>query len=118
MGNNSSSNCQSESQYQSLQRYDQQAASQASLHCQSDFTSVCDLVHHLKPGDIIQKKGNEFLQLFYCHFALFIGDGKIVHVVYENASGGKKGAIVKQEDMVSAFSSESVRKKTFGKRDF
>ena len=89
-----------------LRLYDRNAAASARCNDKSDFTTPEDLIFHLKPGDILQTKGRFLYQWFYSHFAVYIGNGDIVHV-----AGGEiyKGE-VKREDMLDAFCGNDVRK--------
>ena len=89
-----------------LRRYDQRAAARSNRHDKSDFTSASDLVDHLSPGDLIQSKGTKWYQWFYSHFAVYIGNGDVVHVV--GGEDGTKG-VVKRERMLDAFAGD-VRK--------
>eukprot|EP00794_Sanderia_malayensis_P018685 gene18685-20572_t len=102
----SSASDQEDNRSTALVLYDRRAAQQAARHDTSDFTAPQDLVHHLRPGDLVQKKGTMILQWFYTHFAVFIGNGEIVHAT---GTDQFKGEIVR-EDMVKAFSGEDVRK--------
>ena len=56
--------------------YDKQKAREAVQHIKSDFVDPKVLADCLVPGDMIQKKGNFFLQWFYSHFAIYIGRGE------------------------------------------
>ena len=90
---------------QALILYDKMQASKAREHIKTEFVTPDSLVDHLQPGDMIQKKGNWVYQWFYSHFAIYIGNGEIVHVnkVQDNY-------LIVRDNMVSAFNGELVRK--------
>ena len=86
MGNSSSSassSSQRDTRCRELQVYDINAAANANRYHKSDFTSASDLMPKLNPGDMVQVKGTYFYQWFYSHFAVYIGNGDIIH-----ATGG------------------------------
>ena len=85
--------------------YDNSKAREARQHTNSDFVDPRSLVDHLRPGDMIQKKGNYIEQWFYSHFAVFIGNGQIVHV---NKPDGQ--CFIFRDNMEDAFCGELVRK--------
>ena len=89
-----------------LRIYDRNAAANAHRHDKSDFTSASDLMPHLRPGDMVQVKGTTVYQWFYSHFAVYIGNGDIIHV-----TGGEvyKGE-VQRHDMLQQFAGKDVRK--------
>jgi hypothetical protein len=70
-----------------LVQYDTQKANAAIQHTNSDFVDPRFLANTLLPGDMIQKKGNFIPQWFYSHFAIFIGNGEIVHVTNNQMFG-------------------------------
>jgi hypothetical protein len=92
-----------------LVQYDTQKANEAIQHTSSDFVNPNSLVDTLNPGDMIQKKGNFFLQFFYSHFAIYIGNGKIVHVIMPNNRMYGK-CVITRAIMVNVFNGELVRK--------
>ena len=104
----SQSSSQSYSSDTQLVQYDQQAAIQAAMHDMSDFTSATALRDHLQPGDLIQKKGNFFMDFFYSHWAVYIGNGEIVHVIAVEGSSAK--ADIVRQNMETAFQGTNVRK--------
>ena len=62
---------------------------------------------------MIQKKGNDFYQWFYSHFAIYIGNGEIVHLQSPSSSprrGIDTKCAVTREKMVDAFRNDLVRK--------
>ena len=91
--------------------YDERKAKESVQHIKSDFVDPAVLVEYLVPGDMIQKKGNYFfdVQLFYSHFAIYIGNGEIVHVTSPNGMGQRK-AVIRRERMEDAFRGGLVRK--------
>eukprot|EP00111_Clytia_hemisphaerica_P021696 TCONS_00063805-protein len=108
MGGNSSK--QSSSRATALEIYDSNVASLARRFDKSDFSSPEALVKHLQPGDLVQVKGRYIWQWFYSHFAVYIGNGNIVHI---NKPGDKKqgGKVwVERRDMVTEFMGKDVRK--------
>ncbi|XP_041461664.1 phospholipase A and acyltransferase 2-like [Lytechinus variegatus] len=88
--------------------YDQAAARQARYHSKSDFTSATALKDHLNPGDLIQQKGDTIKEWFYSHWAVYIGNGEIVHVTGVDGSSSKADII--RENMILAFWDKNVRK--------
>ncbi|CAB3983579.1 Hypothetical predicted protein [Paramuricea clavata] len=92
-----------------LVQYDTQKANAAIQHTNSDFVDPHCLVNTLLPGDMIQKKGNFILQWFYSHFAIYIGNGEIVHATIPNNQMYGK-CFIARAIMVNEFSSELVRK--------
>ena len=90
-----------------LVQYDTEKANAAIQHTNSDFVDPRFLVNNLVPGDMIQKKGNFIHQWFYSHFAIFIGNGEIVHVTNNQMFGN---CFIAREIMVDVFSGELVRK--------
>ena len=97
------------SRSRALVKYDDAKGREAVQHIKSDFVDPRSLVNNLVPGDIIQKKGNFILQWFYSHFAIYIGNGEIVHVITPSNKENGKTAIERQR-MEVAFSGELVRK--------
>ena len=89
--------------------YDKQKAGKAIQHIKSDFADPGNLVGYLVPGDMSQKKGNFIPQWFYSHFAIYIGNGEIVHVSSPNSSGQGK-TVISRAKMKEAFCGELVRK--------
>ena len=89
--------------------YDDKKAREAVQHTKSDFVDPRSLVDHLRPGDMIQKKGNLLYQWFYSHFAIYIGRREIVHVTSPN-NRGQGQAVIRRERMEDAFRGELVRK--------
>lgn len=89
-----------------LRRYDRNAAAIAHRHDKSDFTSASDLMPKLNPGDMVQVKGIYFHEWFYSHFAVYIGNGEIIHVTDGDTFKGE----VKREDMLKKFAGKDVRK--------
>ena len=92
-----------------LMRYDRKKAREAVQHTKSDFVDPRCLVDNLRPGDMIQVKGNFIIQWFYSHFAVFIGKGEIVHVASSNNWIREKTVIVRAR-MVDEFDGKLVRK--------
>jgi hypothetical protein len=92
-----------------LVKYDNAKAREAVQHIKSDFVDPRSLVDNLVPGDMIQKKGNFIHQWFYSHFAIYIGNGEIVHVITPSNKENGKTAI-SRERMEDAFKGELVRK--------
>ena len=85
--------------------YDEAKASKASTHTQTDFVDPRSLVNKLLPGDLVQKKGQWVHQWFYSHFAVYYGNGYIIHVTKSN------GEIeIVRELMTTAFKGTLVRK--------
>ena len=110
MGNTSSTQTQSApSRSRALVLYDDGKAREAVQHIKSDFVDPRSLVSYLRAGDMIQKKGNFILQWLYSHFAIYIGNGEIVHVSSPNRMGQGKTTI-NREYMEVAFCGELVRK--------
>ena len=89
--------------------YDNRKAREAVQHTKSDFVDPRSLVDHLRPGDMIQKKGNLLYQWFYSHFAIYIGRGEVVHVTSPN-NRGQGRAVIRRERMEDVFRGELVRK--------
>ena len=104
----SSSRPQEPSRSRALVRYDNKKASEAVQHIRSDFVDPRSLVHNLVPGDMVQVKGNYIYQWFYSHFAIFIGNGEIVHV-HSPQNQTRKCDVVRVK-MVDAFRGKLVRK--------
>ena len=108
-----SSSSKSTSDSRELVLYDNKKAREAVQHTKSDFVKAKSLVNCLVPGDMIQVKGNSLYQWFYSHFAIFIGNGEVVHVQprpgYRKGQGGKQ--VILRETMDKAFGdSKLVRK--------
>lgn len=91
-----------------LVAYDNKKAREAVQHIRSDFVDPRSLLPHLLPGDMIQVKGNYIYQWFYSHFAIFIGNGEIVHV--DSSDNPLKKCDVVRISMVDAFKGKLVRK--------
>ena len=110
MGNPFSTDKQKEpSRSWALVRHDQAKAREAIQHTKTDFVDPRSLVDNLRPGDMIQVKGNFIVQWFYSHFAVFIGNGAIVHVASSgNSYYGK--TVVERALMVDEFKGKLVRK--------
>ncbi|XP_066936751.1 phospholipase A and acyltransferase 1-like [Clytia hemisphaerica] len=106
----SSSSSSSRNPSSALVAYDRQAATRARSFDKSDFSSPQALVHHLQPGDLIQVKGENIYQWFYSHFAVYIGNGEIVHVTEPKVKREGSKIWVLREKMVEAFAGRSVRK--------
>ena len=109
MGSSSSKSGGEQAQSKEMVLYDKQRAKEAIQHTNSDFVDPSVLVDYLRPGDMIQKKGNFILQWFYSHFAIYIGNGEIVHVAIPNSSGQGK-TVIRRAKMKEAFRGELVRK--------
>ena len=92
-----------------LVQHDQAKAREAVQHTKTDFVDPRSLVDNLRPGDMVQVKGNFIIQWFYSHFAVFIGNGEIVHVT---SSGNKYygKSVVERAPMVDKFKGKLVRK--------
>ena len=85
--------------------YDEEKASKARTHTKTDFVDPRSLVDKLVPGDLVQKKGQWVHQWFYSHFAVYYGNGYIIHVTKSN------GEIeIVRELMTTAFEGSLVRK--------
>ena len=104
----SSSRQQAPSRSQSLVLYDNKKASEAVEQVRSDFVDPRSLVDKLRPGDMIQVKGNMVHQWFYSHFAIFIGNDEIVHV--DSSDSMLKKCDVVRIRMVDALKGKLVRK--------
>ena len=91
-----------------LVAYDNKKARESVQHIRSDFVDPRSLLRHLLPGDMIQVKGNYIYQWFYSHFAIFIGNGEIVHV--DSSDNPLKKCDVVRISMVDAFKGKLVRK--------
>lgn len=104
----SSSKQQGPSRSQALVAYDNKKAREAVEHIRSDFVDPRSLLPHLRPGDMIQVKGNYIYQWFYSHFAIFIGNGEIVHV--DSSDNPLRKCDVVRISMVDAFKGKLVRK--------
>ena len=87
--------------------YDEQMASAARTHSTTDFVDPRSLVDKLQPGDLIQVKGSYIQQWFYSHFAVYYGNGYIIHV-YKPTLG--EPVKVMQDLMVDIFQGSLVRK--------
>uniref|UniRef100_A0A1I8JGL7 LRAT domain-containing protein n=1 Tax=Macrostomum lignano TaxID=282301 RepID=A0A1I8JGL7_9PLAT len=75
-----------------LKAYDEYASSQAHGHNASDFCDPESLVDHLQPGDLVQQKGSSIINFFYSHYAVYVGNGDVIHI---NESGpAERGRLV------------------------
>lgn len=108
MGGSSSTN-QCPTRTQALVLYDNDKAREAVQHIRSDFVDPRSLVYTLQPGDMIQVKGNFIYQWFYSHFAIFIGNGEIVHLQRSTDKQAGNCSIVR-ENMIEALCGKLVRK--------
>ena len=90
-----------------LAHYDDKKASAARTHSTTDFVDPISLVKTLQPGDLIQVKGKYIRQWFYSHFAVYYGNGYIIHVDRPESGGTVK---VMQDVMVDKFKGSLVRK--------
>ncbi|PAA92396.1 hypothetical protein BOX15_Mlig000798g1 [Macrostomum lignano] len=81
-----------ETRCSALTAYDNYAGSQASGHDTSDFCDPESLVNHLQPGDLVQQKGNYIYQFFYSHYAVYVGNGDVIHIV--GSGPAKRGLLV------------------------
>jgi cell wall-associated NlpC family hydrolase len=104
----SSSKRETTSRSQALVTYDDKKAREAVQHVRSDFVDPRSLVDNLRPGDLIQVKGNFVHQWFYSHFAIFIGNGEIVHV--DSPANTSRKCDVVRVSMVDALKGKLVRK--------
>ncbi|XP_028397383.1 phospholipid-metabolizing enzyme A-C1-like [Dendronephthya gigantea] len=107
-GSSSKKECTSRSQ--ALVLYDNDKARKAVQHIRSDFVDARSLVDNLLPGDMIQVKGNFIHQWFYSHFAIFIGNGEIVHVDTPRSGSWSRKCDVVRVKMTDAFCGKLVRK--------
>lgn len=88
--------------------YDSRKAKEAVEHIRSDFVDPRSLVDSLRPGDMIQVKGKFIYQWFYSHFAIYIGNGEIVHV--QNSETSYRKCDVVRARMVDELRGKLVRK--------
>ena len=106
MGVRFSSKARGPKESDALVSYDNREAIQ---YTTSDFVEPCRLVNKLMPGDMIQKKGNFIYQWFYSHFAIYIGNGEIVHVTRTKRNEHGK-IFVQRQLMNEVFKHALVRK--------
>ena len=83
--------------------HDEERASEA--YARTDFVDPRSLVDKLQPGDLVQVKGNHIHRWFFRHFAVYYGNGKIIHV--KAKSGEYK---ILQDVMVEKFKGRLIRK--------